>query len=487
MMKAIMIAIALFGIINAETGKWGVDEVDDVAVVTNDNFEGFLKNNKFAFVKFYAPWCGHCKSMAPGYSKLAQRMKTQENGVAIAKVDATIETALAEKFGIKGFPTLKLFIDGQPVDYSGAREEEPMYNWLMKKTGPSTSELKTVEEAHELQKKKIAVLLITSSDNEDILKAFNAVAVTADDITFHYTFSPDVKKHFGANQSTTFMVLRTFDDGHKTLTTETLTVQTMTDFLTAHKHPIVMPFEQEAAEKIFGTESSAIFIFTDEPETEATKVFKVVAKKHAGGPLIFSQSTITTGLGARLSEFLGITAKDANTVRIIKFSSGNLLKYKLETVTEESLTKFIDDWKNEKLTAYFKSEAIPESNTDPVKIIVGNNFEDMVLNNDKHVLLEAYAPWCGHCKQLEPIYNELATKLAHHPDIVIAKMDSTANEHPSLNVKGFPTIKFYKKGDKANPVDYSGERTLDGFIAYLEKETGRKLTDGSNAAVDESL
>lgn len=482
-----MITIALFGIITAETGKWGVDEVDEVAVLTKDNFDDFVKNNKFVFVKFYAPWCGHCKSMAPGYSKLSQRMKSQDNGVPIAKVDATVETTLAEQFGIKGFPSIKLFIDGQAVDYSGAREEDAMYNWIMKKTGPSTSELKTVDEVQELMKKKLAVVLITSHDNEKALKAFNGLAATVDDISFHYTFSDEVKQHFNIKENNAMVLLRTFDDGNKILINEHMTMETMKEFLDSHKHPIVMLFEQEAAEKIFGTESSAVFIFADEPETDATNIFKAVAKKNVGGPLIFSQSTITTGLGARLSEFLGITAKDTNSVRIIKFNGGNLLKYKLETVTEHNLEKFIDDWKNERLTAYFKSESIPESNNEPVKVIVGNNFEDMILNNDKWVLLEAYAPWCGHCKQLEPIYNELATKIAHHSDILIAKMDATANEHPTLNIKGFPTIKFYKKGEKSAPVDYSGERTLDGFLAFLEKEVGRKMTEGSDAPVDESL
>jgi thiol-disulfide isomerase/thioredoxin len=56
----------------------------------------------------------------------------------------------------------------------------------------------------------------------------------------------------------------------------------------------------------------------------------------------------------------------------------------------------------------------------------------MIFNSEKHVLLEAYAPWCGHCKKLEPIYKELAEKLAGEEDIMIVKMEATANEHPSL-------------------------------------------------------
>ena len=59
-----------------------------------------------------------------------------------------------------------------------------------------------------------------------------------------------------------------------------------------------------------------------------------------------------------------------------------------------------------------------------------------------------YAPWCGHCKKLEPIYNELGEKFADKKNIVIAKMDGTANEVDGLAVRGSPTLRFYPAGSK---------------------------------------
>lgn len=93
-----------------------------------------------------------------------------------------------------------------------------------------------------------------------------------------------------------------------------------------------------------------------------------------------------------------------------------------------------------------KSEEVPATNDEPVKIVVGKNFKDLVLNNDKDVLIEFYAPWCGHCKQLAPIYEGLAKKLLVNPNIIIAKCDATANEIEGVNIESFPTIKFWKNG-----------------------------------------
>ena len=86
--------------------------------------------------------------------------------------------------------------------------------------------------------------------------------------------------------------------------------------------------------------------------------------------------------------------------------------------------------------------------------------------------MEAYAPWCGHCKKLTPIYKELAEKLADEQDIVIAKMDATENEHSLMPVQGFPTIRLFKPSTKT-PVDYSGDRSLKDLVKFLETQVGR--------------
>jgi protein disulfide isomerase len=109
----------------------------------------------------------------------------------------------------------------------------------------------------------------------------------------------------------------------------------------------------------------------------------------------------------------------------------------------ENIKAFAKDFLAGKLKSYIKSEPVPEpAAPGTVATIVGENFADIVLDDTKDVLIELYAPWCGHCKKLVPIYDELAASLKDVENVVIAKMDATANDSPhgKYQAKGYPTI-----------------------------------------------
>jgi len=98
-------------------------EVTDATVLSEDTFKEFVAKD-ITMVEFYAPWCGHCKRLAPEYAKAAVALSALDDPISLGKVDCTIERTLCGQFGVRGYPTLKTFLNGEPVGaerYGGER------------------------------------------------------------------------------------------------------------------------------------------------------------------------------------------------------------------------------------------------------------------------------------------------------------------------------------------------------------------------------
>ena len=111
-----------------------------------------LKSGKPALVEFFAPWCGHCKTLAPIYEELADKFEFAKDKVTIAKVDADAEKDLGRRFGVQGFPTLKWF-DGksdEPSDYKSGRDLDSLSNFITDKTGLKPKAKKAAPSAVEM-------------------------------------------------------------------------------------------------------------------------------------------------------------------------------------------------------------------------------------------------------------------------------------------------------------------------------------------------
>jgi len=459
----IVLALAIILAVNCE-----VKEEDSVLVVTTANWKEAVPTDGNVLVEFYAPWCGHCQSLAPEYAKAATTLKEKQSDIKLAKVDATVETKLAEQYGVQGFPTIKFFKQGTPIEYGGGRTAAEIIAWLDKKTGPPAKVLATKDEVEAfLKDKEVCVVGFFKEQESDLGKAFLSTATAIDDIEFAIT-TPDIGDYVKVDQ---IVVFKKFDNLRADYSGEA-DVTAITKFVRTESLALVTEFTDEAAPKIFGGDIKShllMFISKKSDSFQATHdIFSGVAAGFKGKVLFVYIDTDVEDNG-RVMEFFGLKEKDIPTLRLIKLE-GDMTKFVPvdNTLDEPTIRAFVQNFLDDKLVPHLMTEDIPEDwDKNPVKVLVGKNFKEVALDKTKNVLVEFYAPWCGHCKQLAPIWDKVGEKFKDSPDTIVAKMDSTANEVEDVKISSFPTIKYFSKEDN-KVIDYKGGRTYDEIVKFLE-------------------
>jgi len=125
-----------------------------VVVLDSTNCAAFIAEQEYTIVEFYAPWCGHCKSLEPEWSAAAKKVSKLNPKVLLAKVDAEKHKDLAEKYGVSGYPTIKIFKKGKAEEYDGPREAKGIVKFVKDALGLSgggaIAKLQSADEAKAL-------------------------------------------------------------------------------------------------------------------------------------------------------------------------------------------------------------------------------------------------------------------------------------------------------------------------------------------------
>lgn len=364
----------------------------------------------------------------------------------------------------------------QPIDYDGGRTAKDIVSWLVKRTGPLSTTVNSLPEIQKLIADKELVAVFFGGEDSRLWSDYRIVAASFDDIVFLNTKSDEIRQHYKVERDN-LVLFKKFDEGRNTFS-GAWSIEAVKKFLKTNKFPLITYYDQKASQRIFGERQTALFLLVDDNEAgrKAEAAFRA-AGEHLKGKIILSIAKANDPVGKTVFEHVGITAAQAPTLRIV-ITVKSMNKYSFEgEITKEAVITFYEDYSKGKLKPFFKSDPIPEKNDEPVKVLVGKNFRDIVINSEDDVLVEFYAPWCGHCKKLAPIYESLAKRLSKVSNLVIAKMDATANEVEGVTVKSYPTIKLFARGRKFNPINFDGERTEEGIIEFLKKNSKVNLEE----------
>lgn len=444
---------------------------DNVLVLTKPIFDNVIASNDFVLVEFYAPWCGHCKSLAPEYAKAATKLLEEESPIKLAKVDATQEQDLAEFYKVKGYPTLIFFKKGNTVEYNGGRQADDIVAWLKKKTGPPAIEVASAEQAKEvIAANNVVILGFFPDQGSDKAVTFLNTAGLVDDQIFAVVTDEKVIEELEA-QPEDVILYKNFEDPRVKYEGKSFTEDDLKSWVFVQSMPTIVEFSHETASKIFGGQIKYhLLLFLSKSAGHFEKYLeelKPVAKNYRDRIMSVAIDTDEDD-HQRILEFFGMKKDEVPSARLIALEQ-DMAKYKpaSDELSANSVEEFVQSFFAGTLKQHLLTEDLPEDwAAKPVKVLVASNFDEVVFDPTKKVLVEFYAPWCGHCKQLVPIYDKLGEHFEKDEDVVIAKIDATANELEHTKITSFPTIKFYGKDNQVR--EYTGERTLAALTQFVE-------------------
>ena len=210
----------------------------DVHTLDGKTFEDFVTDNSLVLAEFYAPWCGHCKALAPEYEEAATTLK--DKNIALAKVDCTNDQDLCQDYGVEGYPTLKVFRGKDNVSpYAGARKAQAIVSYMTKQAMPAVSLLESSTALEEFKTAdKVVLVGYFGADDKTSNATFGEVAEELrDSFLFGATSDADLAKAEGVKQPS-IVLYKSFDEGKNTFE-EKFDKEEITTFAQTASTPLV--------------------------------------------------------------------------------------------------------------------------------------------------------------------------------------------------------------------------------------------------------
>lgn len=461
---------------------------EDSAVVklNANNFDDFVSSHPLVLAEFFAPWCGHCKHLGPQYAAAADILVKKD--IPLAQVDCTKERSLCSKFGVRGFPTMKVFRGSNKdfSDYNGQRTSDSIVNYMVKQSLPAVSVLSKKSEVEELisDSKDVVIVQVApkgvTAGNDTFYGIANSLRdfftfVSTDNDEYVEKYAPKSGKKSG------YVIFRpdeTLEDG-SVFEGKIIDKEALNKFIEVEAKPLFGEVDGSTFRSYMSADIPLAYYFYKEPEQrdEVKPLIQKLARKYRG-KINFA------GLDA--SKY-GVHAENLNMKQkfplFVIHDVHNDLKYGISQdadLDNAQIQPFVEKFTAGSLEPIVKSEPIPKTQEGAVYHLVGYEHEN-VTSQPKDVLVKYYAPWCGHCKRLAPIYRSLAEAYAKDDDakskVLLAEIDHTANDVPGVDIKGYPTLILYP-ADGSKPVQFDGQRTVQGMADFI-KEHGTTNVDGA--------
>ncbi|CAI4059537.1 hypothetical protein SKDZ_04G7050 [Saccharomyces kudriavzevii ZP591] len=459
----------------------------DLLVLTEKKFKSFIESHPLVLVEFFAPWCLHSQILRPHLEEAASILK--EHNVPVVQVDCEDNNLVCLQQTINTYPTLKIFKNGRLFDaqvYRGTKITAEITQHMLQLYEASVIYLDSEDEVQPYLENATLPVVINRGLT-DLNETYREVALDlADDYVF-LSLSDSKNKSLSVYlPNVTEPIL--FDESVDAFVGKP-------DTLTQWLKVVVLPYFSDVTPDLFPKYIAsnlplAYFFYTSKEELDDyTDIFTQLGRENRGQMNFIA---LNSTLYPHHVNFLNMRAQFPlfaihNMINNLKYGLPQLpeedyLKLKApHPLDKDMIAQLVKDYREGTAKPIVKSEEIPKEQNSNVYKIVGETHDDIVHDDNRDVLVKYYATWCIHSKRFAPIYEEIADVFGSDESIrdkiLIAEVNSGANDILSFPVTGYPTIALYPAGNNSKPIIFNKIRNLEDVFEFV-KESGTHHIDG---------
>ncbi|XP_077381307.1 protein disulfide-isomerase [Festucalex cinctus] len=478
---SLLLAVAAICLAASEEKTKTIPEKDGILQLNKANFNRALRTHKQLLVHFYAALSADGHRLSEAFREAA--VDLQDSDVKFATVDVTNDNELAKELNATGPPNIRLYLFGEKVNFVSCpvpQSSASIVTWLKRRAGSAADLVADLGQLVSSEDDELRVVGFFQELDSEYVRVFYSTAVSLPDVSFAVTQNDDVISKYDVTHDVVLLLKQSKLIQAYKMTPQTSKEDLMT-FVSVYQMDRVTEYTGETATQIlsspvlshallFVNKSSADFHELHAAFNTAAEFFRM--------KILFVLVDVSEPRNGRLMEYFRVRDYEAPLVRLVNLTDHVTYQLPSAAPDADSIEAFCRDYLDGKAKPKMQSEPIPEGwDQRPVKELVGSTFEEVAFNPNRTVFVLFYVPYSPESRAAFPLWEELAEAFEAREDVVVARIDASANDINMSVQRAYPAFCLFPALYAERAVFYTGDRKLKALLAFVHQEMKKAAKD----------
>lgn len=451
-------------------------EQDGPLQLNKGNFYKALREHRQLLVHFYEPMSADVHKVSEAFREAAARLQGSE--VTFATVDTVEDKDLAKDLNATRPPFIRLYLSGDkhhPVPCPVPQSSSSILTWLKRRAG-SPADLVT----EHIQTDELLVLAFFKELDGAYAQVFYEAAVELPDLAFALTHKDDIISKYSLGDNVVLVLKKSRLMQAYRMTPETTKGELVVFISVFQMDPVTEYSGQTASQILSSPVLNHALLFIRKSSPDFTDIFTAFDRTAAAFRLkiLFVLVNVDESRNGRLLEYFRVREFEAPLIRIVNLTDHVTYHLPSQTLDQETISGFCQDYLDGNAKPKMQSEPVPEGwETEPVKELVGSTLERVAFHPNKTVFVLFYLPYSPQSRAVFPLWEELAEAFKDQEDVVIARIDASANDINMSMHRQYPSFCLFPALYSERVVVYTGKLSVKDLMKFTQKEMEKAKKD----------